>query len=234
MPQGCSPCCWPPAGGGNDYSPKPQAYLRIDLPPHVYTVYDTAALSFTFERSGLTEVVFKKDRRDEKWIDLRYPQHKGYVFLTYKELHGPKDLAGQVDTSMKFLENHYAYCTGIDERQFVDRQHRIFGTTYHLKGQNVASTYQFWATDSTRHFLRGSLYIDCTPNNDSLAPEMAINRQLVSSTMRIRLFEWSTLMECGKRLNLLVSQCAVCPKAVNLVVKLLGKVFGDGFFHVKP
>ena len=43
-------------------------------------------------------------------------------------------------------------------------------TTYHLKGQNVASTYQFWATDSTRHFLRGSLYIDCTPNNDSLAP----------------------------------------------------------------
>ena len=157
-------------GGGNDYSPKPQAYLRIDLPPHVYTVYDTAALPFTFERSGLTEVVFKKDRRDEKWIDLRYPKHKGYVFLTYKELHGPKDLAGQVDTSMKFLENHYAYCTGVDERQFVDRQHRIFGTTYHLKGQNVASTYQFWATDSTRHFLRGSLYIDCTPNNDSLAP----------------------------------------------------------------
>ena len=157
-------------GGAGDYSPKPQAYLRIDLPPHAYTVYDTAALPFTFEQSQLSEVVWKKGRKGEKWIDLRYPNYKGYVFLTYKELQGKRDLAGQVDTSLKFLENHYAYSTGVDEQQFVDREHRIYGTTYHLKGQNVASTYQFWATDSVRHFLRGSLYIDCTPNNDSLAP----------------------------------------------------------------
>lgn len=157
-------------GGGNDYSPKPQAYLRIDLPQHAYEVYDTAALPFTFEYGREAAVVWKKDLRGEKWIDIRYPRHKGYVFLTYKALHGAKELAGQVDTSMKFLENHYAYSTGVDEQQFVDKKNRIFGTTYHLKGQNVASTYQFWATDSTRHFLRGSLYIDCTPNNDSLAP----------------------------------------------------------------
>ena len=157
-------------GGGDDYSPKPQAYLRIDLPRHSYTVYDTAALPFTFEQSQIAEVVWKKDRGGEKWIDIRYPAHKGYVFLTYKALRGPKELAGQVDTSMKFLENHYSHSTGVDENMFIDKEHRIYGTTYHLKGQNVASTYQFWATDSTRHFLRGSLYIDCTPNNDSLAP----------------------------------------------------------------
>jgi len=157
-------------GGPGDYSPKPQAYLRIDLPQHAYSLYDTTPLPFTFEQSRLSAVVWKKDLRGEKWIDIRYPDYKGYVFLTYKELHGKKDLAGQVDTSLKFLENHYAYSTGVDEQQFVDREHRIYGTTYHLKGQNVASTYQFWATDSTRHFLRGSLYIDCTPNNDSLAP----------------------------------------------------------------
>ena len=157
-------------GGAGDYSPKPQAYLRIDLPQHAYEVYDTAALPFTFEYDRGAEVVWKKDQGGEKWIDVRYPSHKGYVFLTYKALRGPKDLAGQVDTSMKFLENHYAHSSGVDERQFVDKNNRIFGTTYHLKGQNVASTYQFWATDSTRNFLRGSLYIDCTPNNDSLAP----------------------------------------------------------------
>ena len=75
-----------------------------------------------------------------------------------------------MDTSYKFLETHFNYSSGIDEQQFVDPTHRIYGTTYRLKGQNVASTYQFWVTDSTRHFLRGSLYIDCTPNNDSLAP----------------------------------------------------------------
>jgi gliding motility-associated lipoprotein GldD len=35
---------------------------------------------------------------------------------------------------------------------------------------SAASPYQFYLTDSTRHFLRGSLYFDAIPNNDSLAP----------------------------------------------------------------
>ena len=34
----------------------------------------------------------------------------------------------------------------------------------------MASTCQFWLTDSSRHFLRGALYLNHTPNNDSLAP----------------------------------------------------------------
>ena len=158
------------ACGGGTETPKPQAYLRIDLPPHAYATCDTAALPFTFEYSDQAAIVWKKDQRGEKWLDITYPRHKGYVFLTYKPLRGPQELRGQVDTSYKFLETHFNYSSGIDEQQFVDPTHRIYGTTYRLKGQNVASTYQFWVTDSTRHFLRGSLYIDCTPNNDSLAP----------------------------------------------------------------
>jgi gliding motility-associated lipoprotein GldD len=34
----------------------------------------------------------------------------------------------------------------------------------------AASPYQFYLTDSTTHWLRGSLYFDAIPNNDSLAP----------------------------------------------------------------
>jgi gliding motility-associated lipoprotein GldD len=37
-------------------------------------------------------------------------------------------------------------------------------------GGNAATRYQFAATDSTKHFLRGSLYFDVTPNADSLKP----------------------------------------------------------------
>ena len=39
-----------------------------------------------------------------------------------------------------------------------------------ISGRNVATTYQFIATDSTAHFLHGEIIIDQTPNNDSLAP----------------------------------------------------------------
>ena len=157
-------------GGRNDETPKPKAYLRIDLPPPAYTLCDTAALPFTFEHSSLAQVEWKKNLPRDKWFTISYPKYKGYVFMTYKAMNGVRELRAQVDTSYKFVEGHFSYSSGIDENRFVDREHRVSGTTYHLKGQNVASTYQFWVTDSVRHFIRGALYIDCTPNNDSLAP----------------------------------------------------------------
>lgn len=157
-------------GSHNDETPKPQAYLRIDLPAHAYTVCDTAALPFTFELSSLARMEWKKANARERWFTITYPKYKGYVFMTYKNISGTKDLRAQVDTSYRFVEGHFAHSSGVDENRFVDRPHRLYGTTYRLKGQNVASSYQFWMTDSNRHFLRGALYIDCTPNNDSLAP----------------------------------------------------------------
>jgi hypothetical protein len=35
-------------------------------------------------------------------------------------------------------------------------------------GGNAATAKQFFVTDSTKHFLRGALYFDTTPNEDSL------------------------------------------------------------------
>jgi gliding motility-associated lipoprotein GldD len=40
---------------------------------------------------------------------------------------------------------------------------------YEIRG-DAASSVQFYLTDSTRHFLRGSLYFNVQPNADSLAP----------------------------------------------------------------
>jgi hypothetical protein len=34
----------------------------------------------------------------------------------------------------------------------------------------VATAKQFFLTDTTTHFLRGALYFDATPNEDSLKP----------------------------------------------------------------
>ena len=158
-------------------TPKPQAYLRIDLPTHAYAVCDTSALPFTFEQSSLSEIEWKKVLPGETWFTIAYPKYKGYVFMTYKKIRGEKDMRTQIDNSYKFVEDHYAFTSGIDENRFEDRAHKLAGTTYHLKGQNVASTYQFWVTDSVSHFLRGAMYIDCTPNNDSLSPVLTYIRE---------------------------------------------------------
>lgn len=170
------------ACGGNDYSPKPQAYLRLDTPGHKYTLVDTlpfspdsvrvssVALPFRFEVSENAELTLKKKTPREMWVDIKYPQWDGVVFLTYKRLRTPDDLRGQTDTSTRFLEEHYQLASGIDEQAFESDDHTVHAVKWHLKGKKVASTYQFFATDSAQHYLRGALFINHVPNNDSLAP----------------------------------------------------------------
>ncbi|MBP3763896.1 MAG: hypothetical protein J6I49_08495 [Bacteroidales bacterium] len=173
-------------GGGGNHTPKPKAYLRIDTPEHRYFVLDTMRYAdstirssdgkpyktfpFIFEANECIEWGEKDAPKGERWVDLRYPQWNGVVFLTYKRLSSPDSLRGQVDTSARLLEKHYQFASGIDEQAYEDVAHRVYGTVWKLRGSKVASTCQFYATDSVHHFLRGALYINSVPNNDSLAP----------------------------------------------------------------
>ena len=156
----------------NDYTPKPQAYLRIDTPEHLYAPADSlsAALPVCFEVNRCAEVVEKEAPKGEVWVDLKYPRWDGVVFLTYKPLRNAGDLRGQTDTSSRLLEQHYQFTSGIEEQKYEDRENRVYGSVYYLRGKRVASTCQFWLTDSSHHFLRGALYLNTAPNNDSLAP----------------------------------------------------------------
>ena len=58
--------------------------------------------------------------------------------------------------------------SSINDSLFQNPQ-RVEGIFFTIDG-NVATPYQFFLTDSTRHFFRGALYYDATPNQDSLAP----------------------------------------------------------------
>src|SRR6202012_4652832 len=55
-------------------------------------------------------------------------------------------------------------------------------------GGNAATATQFYVTDSTRHFLRGALYFDTAPNEDSLKPVNVFLQEDV--THLINLFKW--------------------------------------------
>lgn len=180
--------------GGGDYTPKPQAYLRIDMPEHEYFLLDTMRTNpgdtivwpggdtsivltgytktfpFIFEANKCIEWTEKDAPKGERWVDLMYPQWDGVVYLTYKRLRNAADLRGQIDTSSRMLEKHYQLASGVEEQFYEDAENRVYGTVYHLKGNKVATTCQFWATDSVHHYLRGALFLNRTPNNDSLAP----------------------------------------------------------------
>lgn len=186
-------CCMLAACNNGDYTPKPQAYLRIDMPEHNYWLVDSLCIQpgdtlafgtdtmvaitgscttfpFTFEANKCIEIREKDAPKGEVWMDLLYPEWDGVVFLSYKYLDTPDDLRGQTDTSLRLLESHYQFASGVEESHYDDAERHVHGTTFRLGGRRVASTYQFWVTDSAHHFLRGALYLNKAPNNDSLAP----------------------------------------------------------------
>ena len=64
---------------------------------------------------------------------------------------------------------HISKASGLQEILIEDRAKKVYGIYYDVKG-NSASSVQFYLTDSTKHFIRGSLYFYSPPNKDSIAP----------------------------------------------------------------
>jgi len=155
---------------GQTYAPKPTTYYRITLPDKSYQTYDTTVLGITFEYPTTSTVVMKKDIPSVKWIDILYPEYNGVIFLSYKKLKTPASLAMEVDTAYQLLKLHFQKSSGVEEQSYNNPEEKVFANTWRLKGQQVASTFQFWATDSVKNFVRGAVYINSTPNYDSLEP----------------------------------------------------------------
>ena len=155
---------------GQTYAPKPTTYYRITLPDKSYQTYDTTALGITFEYPTTSTVVMKKDIPSVKWIDILYPEYNVVIFLSYKKLKTPASLAMEVDTAYQLLKLHFQKSSGVEEQSYNNPEEKVFANTWRLKGQQVASTFQFWATDSVKNFVRGAVYINSTPNYDSLEP----------------------------------------------------------------
>lgn len=153
-----------------DYTPKPPAFYRITMPEKEYKLYDTNILPFTFEYPEYSNIKIKRNDKDIKYFDIIFPQFNGTVFVSYKQLGGKRTVASEVDTAHQLVSIHYNMASGVHEQSYSDDINRIYANTYTLKGKSIASTYQFWATDSTNHFIRGAFYINSNPNYDSLQP----------------------------------------------------------------
>ncbi|MGB1317618.1 MAG: gliding motility lipoprotein GldD [Flavobacteriales bacterium] len=158
-----------------DYTPKPRGFLRIDLPEKAYQPIKTEC-PYSFEVA--TYANFSPDMRpqsDPCWFDIDYPQFKAKVHFSYKQING--NLGEYLEDSRALTNKHISKASGIDEALIIKEDSRVFGTIYSIDGSQTASPLQFHLTDSTEHFLRGALYFNVPPNNDSLAPVIDFLKQ---------------------------------------------------------
>jgi len=156
----------------SDYTIRQRGYYRIDLPVKAYQLFDKPGYPYSFEYPVYAEVIqdsafFEAKPENPYWINIDFPEFNGRIYISYKDL-GQNQYEKLVDDAFKLTYKHTAKATAI--RDSLMRTPNGIGGVFFKVGGNAATARQFFATDSVRHFLRGALYFDATPNADSLRP----------------------------------------------------------------
>lgn len=167
---------------GKEPTPKPSGELRLEYPNPKYATFNSGC-NYSFEYSDFAKIT--PSNKKPCWFYLNYPKMKGKVFITYYPVKG--DLMAHIKEAEKMVYEHTVKASSIDTKSFAYPEKKVFGNFYELKGQS-ASNLQFYATDSSRHFVTAYLYFNSRPRPDSLAP--AVDYVKKDLLHLIDTFEW--------------------------------------------
>jgi gliding motility-associated lipoprotein GldD len=171
-----------------DYVPKPRGYFRIDMPEKKYSRFSPADCPFSFEIPQYVSVVRDTNNLAEPcWMYIKFSRFNGEIFLSYKEV--KNNLNKFLEDSHTLVYKHTVKADQITEKR-VGNTNNVYGILYDIGG-NAASSVQFFATDSTKHFIRGALYFNVAPNIDSIRPVLNFIKKDVQHL--INTMEWKNI-----------------------------------------
>lgn len=177
----------------NNYTPRPYGYYRITVPDTAYTDFSfpitgesRGAYPYSFFVSQNAVVLPVKKEGEPFWINLYYPALNATIHCSYKPVRN--NLRELTNDALEFVYRNASYATSIPEREYTHPEANVYGVLFDLEG-NTASSCQFFITDSTRHFFRASVYCNCPPNADSLAP--VYNYLRADIIKMVETFQWT-------------------------------------------
>lgn len=148
-----------------DTLPKPKGYLSLNYPKKKYKFLDIKR-PYTFKVLNTTTII----NEPNNWLTIKYPKLKASLDITYRPVNN--NMQELLTESEKLVFKHTQKAAQIIPKDFMNSEKRVFGSMYEITG-NAASHIQFHVTDSTKNFLRGSLYFYAKPNYDSILPAVA-------------------------------------------------------------
>ncbi|PWG05676.1 gliding motility lipoprotein GldD [Polaribacter aquimarinus] len=160
--------------------PKPKAYLSLVYPKKTYEKL-TIQRPYTFHILKNTNVIDETNN----WLKIKYPSLKASIDITYRPV--KNNLKELLTEAEKLVFKHAVKAEQIIPKDFVNPEKRVFGSLYEITG-NAASHLQFHVTDSTKNFIKGSLYFYAKPNYDSILP--AVNYIKEDILHLVETLEW--------------------------------------------
>jgi gliding motility-associated lipoprotein GldD len=167
------------------FTPKPKGYFKIDFPQHSYQTFNEPGFPYSFEYPSYATISKQVDSSGQQpyWLNIEFNQFNGKIYLSYKSVNGysvykiktqqgyedslSKNSFDQLrDEAFNMTYKHTIKASGIVDSFFRNKP-GYAGMYFYVAG-NAATSKQFFVTDSVKHFLRGALYFDATPNEDSI------------------------------------------------------------------
>lgn len=146
-----------------DAIPRPASQLRLDYPAPIYNTKESK-YPFSLDVNDFSTIVSKENGA----IEIHYSKMKATVYLSYKPVNN--DLEKLLTDAQKLTYKlHVMKADEIVEQPFVNPEHKVYGMFYTVGG-DAASNALFYATDSTKNFVTGSVYFYAKPNFDSILP----------------------------------------------------------------
>ena len=142
--------------------PKPAGFLRLDYPEAKYLNFENSC-PFSFQ---MNETAIIKGEK-ECGFAITYPKMKATIYLTYKPVNN--NIEKLLKDAQKLTYEHVIKADDIMEQPYLNPQKKVYGMFYQVNG-NAATNSQFYVTDSTKHFITGSVYFYAKPNFDSIMP----------------------------------------------------------------
>ena len=172
------------------YTPKPTGYFKIDFPEKSYQQFNQPGYPYTFEYPAYARIIkdstfFDTTAENPWWINIDFPQFNARMYLSYKII-GNNKLEKLLNDAYNLTNKHSIKASYIND-SIMNISDNVHGSFFSVQG-DVATASQFFLTDSTKNFIRGALYFDATPNEDSLRP---VSQFLVEDMKHlINTFRW--------------------------------------------
>lgn len=154
--------------------PKPKAQLRLEYVLGNDKKVETSNFEFFYNDNALI------DKKKDNSFVISYPEMKGAIFISYKKV--DNNLSKLITDAERLSYEHAVKADGIHPQVFSNPEKKVHGVLFEVVG-NAASQSQFFATDSTKHFITGSLYFYTKPNYDSIYPAAAYLKEDIGKIM---------------------------------------------------
>lgn len=153
--------------------PKPRIYPRVIYPEKNYKqqVFDDCPFEMMVPEYfvSIKDTFIEDGQKNKCWFDLHAQNFDAYLHLSYIVIDNRKHFDKLMSDAFELADKHNIKASFRDELKINKPEKDLHGILFEIEGP-VATPLQFFVTDSTNHFMRGSLYFKSQVNRDSIAP----------------------------------------------------------------